>query len=62
MENTHPRRCIAHTGTCTAHSETCIVLWAGYVSEITVQMLGGIDRVKISTPLPWKKRMQNHSV
>ena len=45
---THPGRCIAHLG-------TCIVLWGGCVSEITLQMLGGIDSVRINTPPPWKK-------
>ena len=49
---THPGRCIAHLG-------TCIVLCGGCVSEITLQMLGGIDSVKINTPPPWKKECNN---
>ena len=48
MEITHPGTCIAHLG-------TCIVLWGGCISEITLQMLGGIDSGKINTPPPWKK-------
>ena len=46
---------ISHPGTCIAHLGTCIVLWGGCISEITLQMLGGIDSVRINTPPPWKK-------
>ena len=46
---------ITHPGTCFAHPGRCIVLWAGCVSEFTLQLQGGIDSVKINTPPPWKK-------
>ena len=46
---------ITHPGTCIAHPGKCIVMWGGCVSEFTLQLLGGIDSVKINTPPPWKK-------